>query len=76
MLVSDLTFAASVNAVRYVGAQPVFVDSETTSWDMDPNLLAEALADGRYAAALVVDLYGQCADYERIVPPVKRTASP
>ena len=68
VLVSDLTFAASANAVRYVGAEPVFVDSETASWNMDPSLLAEALVDGRYAAALVVDLYGQCADYDRIVP--------
>jgi pyridoxal phosphate-dependent aminotransferase EpsN len=46
----------------------VFVDSEAASWNMDPDLLAEAFADGRYAAALVVDLYGQCADYDRIVP--------
>jgi len=68
VLVSDLTFAASANAVRYVGAVPVFVDSEEASWNMDPDLLAEALADGgrRYQAVIVVDLYGQCADYDRI----------
>jgi dTDP-4-amino-4,6-dideoxygalactose transaminase len=68
VLVSDLTFAATANAVRYVGAEPVFVDADTASWNMDPDLMAEALAEGRYAAALVVDLYGQCADYDRIVP--------
>ena len=68
VLVSDLTFAATANAVRYVGAEPVFVDSETASWNMDPDLLAEALTHGGYAAALVVDLYGQCADYDRILP--------
>ena len=68
VLVSDLTFAATANAVRYVGAEPVFVDSETASWNMDPDLLAEALTHGGYSAALVVDLYGQCADYDRILP--------
>lgn len=71
VLVSSLTFAASANAVRYVGANPVFIDSDRVTWNMDPDLLASALADaatrnGRYAAAIVVDLYGQCADYERI----------
>ncbi len=68
VLVSSLTFAATANAVRYTGAEPVFIDSEATSWNMDPDLLAEALASGSYAACLAVDLYGQCADYDRIVP--------
>ena len=65
--VSTLTFAASANAIAYVGATPVFVDSERTSWNMDPVLLAHEL--GRAArenelpkAIIVVDLYGQCAD--------------
>jgi dTDP-4-amino-4,6-dideoxygalactose transaminase len=71
VLVSSLTFAASANAVRYVGANPVFVDSERATWNMDPDLLAAELADAskrnrRYAAVVVVDLYGQCADYRRI----------
>jgi pyridoxal phosphate-dependent aminotransferase EpsN len=71
VLVSDLTFAASANAVRYVGAEPVFVDSDRTSWNLDPDRLAEALDEGlgtrqSYAAVIAVDLYGQCADYERI----------
>ncbi|MEO8901746.1 MAG: aminotransferase class I/II-fold pyridoxal phosphate-dependent enzyme [Polyangiaceae bacterium] len=71
VIVSDLTFAASANVVRYVGATPVFVDSEPSTWTMDPNLLAEALADrarkGRTPRAVIaVDLYGQCADYERL----------
>ena len=68
VLVSDLTFAATANAVLYLGATPVFVDSEEASWNMDPDLLAEALADDahRYQAVVVVDLYGQCADYEKI----------
>ncbi|MDP3983785.1 MAG: aminotransferase class I/II-fold pyridoxal phosphate-dependent enzyme [Acidimicrobiia bacterium] len=70
VLVSNLTFAATANAVRYTGAEPVFVDSEGATWNMDPALLAQALEDGpgRYKATVVVDLYGQCADYDRIVP--------
>ena len=72
--VSTFTFAASANAVCYVGAQPVFVDSEASSWNLSPALLAQELEsrerDGRAlpAAVIVVDLYGQCADYDRLVP--------
>lgn len=71
VLVSTLTFAATANAVLYVGAEPVFVDSDASSWNLDPDLLAEALDDekrkgGRFAAAVVVDLYGSCANYGRI----------
>ncbi len=68
VLVQSLTFSASANAVMYTGAEPVFVDSEAGSWNMDPDLLAEALSSNgeRYKAVMTVDLYGQCADYERI----------
>ncbi len=71
--VQSLTFSASANAVRYVGADPVLIDSESESWNMDPDLLAEALDEGRrtdrpIAAVITVDLYGQCADYARILP--------
>lgn len=71
VIVSDLTFAASANVVRYVGALPVFVDAERASWNLDPDLLAEAIADRlrrgrRPRAVIAVDLYGQCADYDRI----------
>ena len=70
VLVSTLTFAATANAVRYVGAEPVFVDSDEITWNMDPDLLAEVLGEhpGGYQAAVVVDIYGQCADYGRIGP--------
>ena len=73
VLVSTLTFAATANAVTYVGARPTFVDSELTSWNMCPEHLAEVLAQRKRAgrlpkAIIVVDLYGQCADYARIVP--------
>lgn len=71
-LVSTLTFAASANAVTYVGGRPTFVDSELTSWNMDPALLAETLHQraraGRLPKAVVlVHLYGQAADIDPIL---------
>jgi dTDP-4-amino-4,6-dideoxygalactose transaminase len=71
VITSDLTFAATANAITYVGARPVFIDSERASWNMDPELLAEELEarakHGKLPKAVVaVDLYGQCADYDRI----------
>lgn len=68
---STLTFSASANPIVYEGAQPVFIDCERTSWNLDPAKLAEALADrqekGRLPRALVlVHLYGQCADIDPI----------
>lgn len=68
VLVSTLTFSATANAVRYVGAVPVFVDSDSATWNMDPGLLEQALDEGEYAACLPVDIYGQCADYQAIAP--------
>lgn len=69
--VSDLTFAAPANAVCYVGASLRFIDSERETWNLDPDLLAAELAtasaQGRLpAAVLVVDIYGQCAQLDRI----------
>lgn len=69
---STLTFAATANAICYTGATPVFIDSERDSWNMDPALLREALRDAAKKSALpkaivVVDLYGQCADYDAIL---------
>ena len=66
-----LTFAASVNPVVYLGAEPVFVDSETTSWNMDPGSLEEALtarhaAGARVRAVIVVHLFGQTANIAAI----------
>jgi pyridoxal phosphate-dependent aminotransferase EpsN len=68
---SNLTFVASVNPVRYLGAQPVLIDSDTFTWNMDPFLLARALRDaaGRNAlprAVIVVHIFGQCADMDPI----------
>jgi dTDP-4-amino-4,6-dideoxygalactose transaminase len=81
VLVSTFTFAATANAVTYVGAQPVFIDSDAETWNMDPALLEEELkacADrGRLPkAVIVVDLYGQCADYDRILPICQRYSVP
>jgi pyridoxal phosphate-dependent aminotransferase EpsN len=71
VLVSDLSFVAPANAIRYVGARPVLVDCDTASWNMDPALLAEELSrrattNELPAAVIVVDIYGQCADYDAI----------
>ena len=68
---STFTFAASANAIRYLGAEPVFIDSDAATWNMDPRLLEDELewcaARRRLPkAVLCVDLYGQCADYDRI----------
>jgi pyridoxal phosphate-dependent aminotransferase EpsN len=71
VFVSTLTFAASATPIFYEGATPVFVDSERTSWNMDPALLEEELAAAHKRgklpkAVIAVDLYGQTCDYERI----------
>ena len=70
--VSSLTFAASANPILYVGATPVFVDSERCSWNVDPALLAEWLENrakrNRLPKALiVVHLYGQSAELDPII---------
>lgn len=69
---SSLTFAATANAIRYVGATPVFIDSDRQTWTLDPTLLEQALneaarADRLPKALITVDLYGQCADYDRLL---------
>lgn len=81
VFVSSFTFAASANAVVYCGATPVFVDSDAATWNMSPQLLADALADARRRnrlpkAVVVVDLYGQCADYDEIVPQCRELGIP
>jgi len=67
VLVSTLTFVASVNPIVYLGATPLFVDSERASWNMDPMLLAETLEARARAgkvpkAVVVAHIYGQSAD--------------
>jgi pyridoxal phosphate-dependent aminotransferase EpsN len=72
VIVSSFTFAATANAVMYVGATPVFIDSDPVNWNMDPGLLGEELEAAAKRGKLpkvviVVDLYGQCADYGSIL---------
>jgi pyridoxal phosphate-dependent aminotransferase EpsN len=67
--VSTLTFAGSVFPILYLGAQPVFIDSEAQSWNIDPNLVEDYFrstsAGGTLPKALiVVHLYGQHADLD------------
>ncbi len=63
-----LTFAASANPICYLGAEPVFVDSESRTWNIDPEKLEAALQSRRdIKAVIVVHLYGQCAEMTRIL---------
>ena len=68
---STLTFVGSISPVIFLGASVVLVDCDRTSWNMDPDLLARELEQagerGKLPKAVVpTDLYGQCADYDRI----------
>ena len=72
VIASTLTFIGSVTPVIFQGASLVFVDCDRSSWNMDPNLLKDALEDcerrGKMPKAVVpTDLYGQCCDLPRIV---------
>jgi dTDP-4-amino-4,6-dideoxygalactose transaminase len=72
VLTSTLTFVATANAIRYVGAEPIFIDSNAASWNMDPQLLedelrASALRGELPKAMLVVDICGQAADWDPIL---------
>lgn len=73
--VSTMTFAATTNAIAYVGATPVFVDAAEDG-NIDPELLLETvdklLAEGkRVPAVIVVDLFGRCANYPVFAPRLK-----
>ncbi|MCF2659134.1 aminotransferase class I/II-fold pyridoxal phosphate-dependent enzyme [Parabacteroides distasonis] len=71
--VQSFTFCASSHPITYLGATPVFIDSERETWNMDPDLLEEAILDrkaktGNYPKAIVpVALYGMPYDCERIM---------
>lgn len=71
---SDFTFVGSVNPIAYTGAAPVFVDSETATWNMDPELLEAELARRSAAGERmpkvveVVHVLGQPANLEAILP--------
>lgn len=58
----DLTFSASANPIAYIGAKPVFIDSERDTWNMDPSALEKAIElYGKPKAVIVVHLYGNPA---------------
>jgi dTDP-4-amino-4,6-dideoxygalactose transaminase len=73
VICQSFTFCASANPVTYLGATPVFVDSEKDTWNMDPELLKEAIEDrmaktGRKPKAIVVVyLYGMPAHIDEIL---------
>ena len=73
VVVQSFTFCASSNPITYLGATPVFIDSEKDSWNMDPDLLEAAIKDriaktGKKLKAIVpVALYGMPYDIDRIM---------
>ena len=82
VIVQSFTFCASSHPVMYLGATPVFVDSEKGSWNMDPDLLEEAIKDriaktGKKPKAIMpVELYGMPYEIERIMEIGKRYGIP
>jgi pyridoxal phosphate-dependent aminotransferase EpsN len=81
VLCPTLTFSATVNPVVYQGAQPVFIDAEPGSWNVDPELVADELeacaARSRLPKAVIaVDLYGQTADYDSLTAVCNRYGVP
>ncbi len=72
VIASTLTFIGSVTPILFLGAIPVFIDSDHTTWNMNPDLLVQELEAcrkrGRMPKAVIpTDLYGQCADLDRIL---------
>ena len=82
VLVQSFTFCASSHPITYLGATPVFVDSERESWNMDPDLLEEAIKDriaktGRPPKAIIpVALYGMPYRIDRIMEIADRYGIP
>ncbi len=77
VIVPTLTFVAPANAAAYVGARLRFVDVERETWNMDPDLLDVALSSGPLpAAVVVVDIYGQTAQLDRLAEVCRRHGVP
>jgi len=66
VLCPSLTFAATSNPILYIGAEPIFVDSNNLDWNIDIHLLELAMKKHKPKALISVDLYGQSCDYESI----------
>jgi dTDP-4-amino-4,6-dideoxygalactose transaminase len=72
VIASDFTFSATVNPIIYQGATPVFVDSEMSTWNMDPGLLEEAIVDRmkknkKPKAIIFVEIYGMPANMKALL---------
>ncbi len=72
VIASTLTFIGNVTPIVFQGATPVLIDSDRSSWNMDPDLLATELDECQKQGCLPkvvvpTDLYGQCADLDRIL---------
>jgi len=71
-LSSTLTFVGGCNPIRYLGAEPIFLDSGYSTWNLDPNILEDAFRKRAQRkklprALVVAHLYGQCADMDPIL---------
>lgn len=68
VICQSMTFAASANPIVYLGADPVFIDSEYETWNMSPELLKEAITQlsEKPKAIVVTDLYGMPAKHDEI----------
>ena len=82
VICQSMTFSASANPIVYQGATPVFVDSERDTWNIDPNLLEDAIKDriaktGRKPKAIIpVYLYGMPAKIDDIMEIARRYEIP
>lgn len=81
VLASTFTFSATINPVIYLGATPVLVDSEATTWNMDPDLLEKAIIDRRRSgkkvkAIIPVHLYGMPCRMDEIMEVANRYEIP
>ena len=66
VLIPSLTYVATANCVRYVGAEPVFIDVDPCTWCINPELI-EANITRRTKGIIPVDLYGHPADRKSVV---------
>jgi dTDP-4-amino-4,6-dideoxygalactose transaminase len=81
VICQSMTFSASANPIAYLGASPIFIDSETDTWNMDPVFLEEAILDRiqknkKPKAIVVVHLYGMPAKIQEISAIAKKYEIP